>query len=204
MPMVPVVPTVPARALVLAGCLGLVALAVAALVGQGGASGQDLEAPSVGAVGAVGAAGPGGAVAPVPVAPWPEPAGLRAVRVLERWQDDRAAAYSSGDVAALRRLHVRGSIAGRRDVRVLRAYVARGVVLELHTRTDALSVLVARPGRVVVRQRAVVRATVQVAGRTRTLPGQAGWRRVELVRREGRWRLRSATPAPPGSPRVPP
>src|SRR5688572_9538086 len=50
------------------------------------------------------------------------PALLRAVDVLGSWDRSRAAAYSSGDVAALRRLYVRGSTAGEEYVSMLREY----------------------------------------------------------------------------------
>src|SRR4051794_21086565 len=49
--------------------------------------------------------------------------------VLSRWDHLRARAYSTGDAAALRRLYAQGSQAGARDVRVLRSYVARGLVV---------------------------------------------------------------------------
>jgi hypothetical protein len=50
-------------------------------------------------------------------------------RILERWDRRRAAAYSRGDVAALRRLYAPGSQAGAGDVRNLRSYTARGLVV---------------------------------------------------------------------------
>jgi hypothetical protein len=50
-------------------------------------------------------------------------------RILERWDRRRAAAYSHGDVAALRRLYAPGSQAGAGDVRILRSYTARGLVV---------------------------------------------------------------------------
>lgn len=51
------------------------------------------------------------------------------VRVLRKWDRLRARAYARGDAVALRRLYVRGSQAGVRDVRLLRSYVARGLVV---------------------------------------------------------------------------
>jgi hypothetical protein len=142
----------------------------------------------------------------VPVEPWPESRALRAVRVLEAWQERRARAYSSGDVAALRRLYVPGSEAGRRDCAVLAAYAARGVTLRLQTHTTRLSVLASRSRHVVLRQRAVVRTVARLLhGRERALPSPgAQWRRVVLRLEEGRWLLSAATPGRPGSPREPP
>jgi hypothetical protein len=139
----------------------------------------------------------------VPVERWPEPPALRAVRVLEEWQQARSRAYTSGDPGALRRLYVPRSPAGRRDVRLLRAYAARGLRLDLATETDRLAVLVAHPDRVVVRRHALTRAVVLRSGRRHLLPARWAWRTVELQALGGRWRLRSAR-VPSGSPRVPP
>jgi hypothetical protein len=134
-----------------------------------------------------------------PAASRPEAASLRAVRVLERWQEARSRAYADADVGALRRLHVTGSPAGRRDVAVLRAYAARGVALHLTTRSSRVAVLVSRPRLVVVRVRSLVQAEARHHGEERVLPSQGwAWRRLELRLVDGAWRLSSATP---GSPR---
>ncbi len=135
----------------------------------------------------------------VAATPRPQPAPLRAVRVWEEWQAARAAAYSSGEVGALRRLHDPRSRAGRRDVAVLRAYAERGLTLDLATRTRRLSVLVARPRLVVVRVVARTRAVARSGAAARVLP-TAPWQRRRLVLRlvDGRWRLSAATS---GSPR---
>lgn len=134
----------------------------------------------------------------------PDGPAARAVGVLEQWEADRAAAYRATDPDALRALHVDGSIAGRRDVAVLRAYTQRGVRLDLRTVTDRLIVLVATPGRVVVRRRARMDAVARRAGERRVLPRQAArWQRLELVRSGQGWQLRRATESR-GSPREPP
>ncbi len=49
--------------------------------------------------------------------------------VLHQWDARREAAWASSDEQALRSLYVPGSVAGRRDVRLLRAYDARGLVV---------------------------------------------------------------------------
>ncbi len=134
-----------------------------------------------------------------------EPAGLRAVRLVEGWHAARARAYASGDVAALGALHVSGSPAGRRDVAVLRAYAARGVGLDLTTRTAEVAVLVSRPRLVVVRERSLVLAVARHHGAERLLPSTGwAWRRLVLRLVGGRWRLSAATGDPSGSPREPP
>ena len=143
----------------------------------------------------------GGPAARVRVPDWPEPASLRAVRVLEQWQSDREAAWGDGDLTALRALYVPGARAGRRDAALLGSYAVRGLRLELHTRSDRLAVLTSRPRRVVVRQHAQVTVVAHVGGRARTLPARWGWRVLELVRDERGWRLRSARS---GTPPVPP
>lgn len=140
------------------------------------------------------------AASPPPAKP-AEPAeaiGVRAVRALESWQDARALAWAQGDVSALRRLYVPGSEAGRRDTAALSAFAERGVRVELRTRSDALAVLVARPDRLVLRERAGVRAVAVMGGRRRETPEVWGWRRLELVRARGGWRLREATAVGPG------
>jgi hypothetical protein len=141
---------------------------------------------------------------PAPTEPAPTGPALRAAQVLEEWQEARARAYATGDVAALRALHVPGSQAGRRDVAVLRAYAARGVRLDLTARRDRLAVLVVRPRVLVLRERARLQVVARHAGRERMLPtDEPQWRRVVLRLLGGRWRLSSATETS-GTPREPP
>lgn len=123
----------------------------------------------------------------VPVAP---------VAVLDAWDVRRAAAWSRGDLRGLRSLYVAGSAAGRADVRMLRAWVGRGLrvramrmqVLDalLVTRTedrivldvtDRLAHAVAHPG--------AARPGVGVP-----LPRDAVSRRTVTLRRvAGEWRV---------------
>lgn len=54
---------------------------------------------------------------------------VEALEVLHAWDGQRARAWAGVDAPALRSLYVRGSSAGRADVRLLRAYAARGLVV---------------------------------------------------------------------------
>ena len=142
-------------------------------------------------------AAPSPALSPTPVD--------RAVRVLEEWQAARARAYAGADGAALRALYLPRSEAGRSDLTLLREYAARGLALDLAVRSTQLQVLVDRPDRVVVQQRARTEATVRLGREARTLP-PTPWSstRVTLRRVGERWLLSSALRAPGGSPPAPP
>jgi hypothetical protein len=52
---------------------------------------------------------------------------VASLAVLRDWDRARSAAWASGDVAALRRIYLRGSSAGRRDVAMLSRWVERGL-----------------------------------------------------------------------------
>lgn len=128
----------------------------------------------------------------------------RALEVLREWDRRRAAAYSSGDVRALRRLYTATSLAGRADVRLLREYVDRGLVVEgmgtqlLEARllsgtppdpagSDGLG-----PTQLVlwVRDRLVGATAVDRQGRERLLPeDRPSARLVTLAVDAGRWRV---------------
>jgi hypothetical protein len=54
---------------------------------------------------------------------------VEALAVLHAWDGRRARAWASVDSAALRSLYVPGSGAGRADLRLLRSYAARGIVV---------------------------------------------------------------------------
>jgi hypothetical protein len=67
---------------------------------------------------------------------------VHALEVLHEWDVRRARAWARDDLVALRALYVRGSGAGRADVRLLRAYRARGLVVRrLVTQVFAVRVL---------------------------------------------------------------
>jgi hypothetical protein len=55
---------------------------------------------------------------------------VRALGQLRRWDERRAAAYAASDLGRLRRLYAPGSRAGARDVRILRSYADRGLIVE--------------------------------------------------------------------------
>ena len=67
---------------------------------------------------------------------------VEALEVLHKWDVRRARAWARADLDALGGLYVRGSGAGRADVRMLRAYRARGLVVRrLVTQVFAVRVL---------------------------------------------------------------
>lgn len=116
--------------------------------------------------------------------------------VLRAWDAARAAAWTSGDPAALARLYTPGSVAGRRDVAMLRAWLDRRVVVSsLTTQVLRLQVLVDEPSRLVL----VVTDRVAVVQAASRLPqDRPTTRRLELVRPAGdRWRVASVSPGRP-------
>lgn len=115
--------------------------------------------------------------------------------VLRAWDLRREAAWIAGDEAALAELYVAGSVAGRRDVQLLRSWSARGArVLRLEPQVLELQVLRQRPHLLVVRvtDRLGILDT-EVAGEPVTMPrDEATTRRLELRRgpgTTGRWRV---------------
>jgi hypothetical protein len=121
-----------------------------------------------------------------------------AAAVLHQWDADRAAAYARGDPGALRRLYTRGSAAGVRDLRVLHAYVERGLVVRgLRTQVLSLRVLTADPGRLrleVTDRLLGGRAVTASAGRTQglALPRDAPTTRLLVLQGQaGEWRMTS-------------
>jgi hypothetical protein len=133
---------------------------------------------------------------PAPAAAAPRADLASALEVLHSWDARRADAWAATDVVALRSLYVRGSGAGRADVRLLRAYEARGfVVRRLVTQVFAVGVL--------HRDRATMRLRVfdRVAGGEVVRDGHAGplastppaTRTVELRRVTGDWRVEAVS-----------
>lgn len=121
--------------------------------------------------------------------------------VLRDWDSARTAAWAAGDDDGLARLYTPGSVAGGRDVAMLRAWTARGVrVTELDTQVLRLQVLVERERRLVLVVTDRV-ALVRAAGVA--LPDdRPSTRRIVLVRAPaGRagpgWRVASVSPEPP-------
>ena len=117
------------------------------------------------------------------------PAGPAAV--LAGWDERRAAAWAEGDVGGLRGLYAAGSRTGAADVRLLRHYVARGLVVEgLVTQVLAVDVVERTSSRLVlvVTDRVVGGRAVGGGASEVALPAdRASTRRVVLVRRDGRW-----------------
>lgn len=118
-----------------------------------------------------------------------------AVVVLRAWDRLRAEAYARGDPDALTALYAPGSRTGARDVAVLEAYAARGLVVR-GMRSQLLAVReVARDDRrLVLAVRDRVRGAVAVGRGARVeLPVARPQRRtVTLVRRGGEWRVSEA------------
>lgn len=118
----------------------------------------------------------------------------RALRTLSRWDARRAAAYASGDVRALDALYLRSSRTGAADARLLKTYVDRGLRVE-GMRMQLLAVDVVRHDS----DRLVVRVTDRLVGAVAVGRGhrvmlpvdRADRRQVVLVRREGRWLVKS-------------
>ena len=112
------------------------------------------------------------------------PAVDEAAELLRDWDARRAAAYASADVAALRRLYADGSVAGRRDVAVLRSYRARGLrVVGLTTQVLTVRSEHRAKGEVVllVTDRLAGAVAVGPGRRVRLPAGVARTRRVTLV-----------------------
>jgi hypothetical protein len=124
--------------------------------------------------------------------------GVPAADVLRAWDEQRAAAYAAGSVRQLRQLYVGGSAAARSDVRMLQAYLERGLVVEgMRTQVLALRVVEERPGR--LRLEVTDRLTGASAvgsGRRVPLPrDQPDTRRVTLLRGgDGAWRVSVVLP----------
>ena len=125
---------------------------------------------------------------------------MRAVRslvVLRSWDHARATAWAQGDAAALRRLYVDGSAAGRRDVAMLRRWTDR----HLRVRGMSMQVLGVRL-RARTERRIVLDVTDRLVGayavgggRRIALPADnASTRRLEFRRVDGRWLLASVRP----------
>lgn len=121
------------------------------------------------------------------------------VDVLHAWDQRRAAAYAAGSVEGLRRLYVDGSTAGRADVRMLRRYVARALVVDgMATQVLSLDVLRVRPSTVRLRVTdRLVGAEARSPTRSWPLPRDSPSSRVVTLRYvEGRWLMAAVTEEP--------
>ena len=138
---------------------------------------------------------PVAAVAPELAEPTGARPAVRALEILRRWDRLRAAAYAAGEPASLRRLYSPGSWAGARDVRLLRRYAERGLVVRgLRMQVLDVEVLASAPG--TLRLRVVERlagATVVDGASQVALPIGRARSRVLTFDDAGKgWRVRSA------------
>jgi hypothetical protein len=134
------------------------------------------------------------AAEPVEAAAGPAPAAPPPVEVLRAWDAQRAEAWARGDPSLLAALYTPGSVAGRRDRAMLRAWVSRGLVVR-GLRTQLLAVREVRRSRASWTLRVTDRLTGGVAvgpGVRRPLPVDAATTHtVVLHRLGGRWLVAS-------------
>jgi hypothetical protein len=117
---------------------------------------------------------------------------LAASAVLHAWDARRESAWAASDAGALRSLYVRGSSAGAADVRLLRAYDARALVVRrIVTQVFALHVLDRDPAHLKLQVVDRVAGGVVRDGRqTRPLGTTRPMVRVVVLRRVARdWRV---------------
>ena len=140
-------------------------------------------------------------IEPVEIAAAKAPAGPPPVEVLRTWDAQRAEAWARGDPGLLAALYTPGSVAGRRDGAMLRAWLARGLVVR-GLQTQLLEVREVRRTAsiwtLVVTDRLVGGFAVGARAR-RSLPRDAPTTRtVELRRVSGRWLVSAVEPLGPG------
>lgn len=172
----------------------LVALLVAVVVASGsptvaearGRARPSLEAPRTGA----GAQPP--LTEPVEMPTARAAAGPPPVELLRAWDARRAEAWARGDPRALRPLYAPGSVAGRHDRAMLRAWRSRGVVVK-GLQTQLIAVRTLRHTSSTWTLRVIDRLVGGVAvgaGTWKQLPvDHATTHLVELRRSGGRWRV---------------
>ncbi|NYG57293.1 hypothetical protein BJ980_000216 [Nocardioides daedukensis] len=133
-----------------------------------------------------------GVVAAAPVVRQQQPGAPR--RVLAGWDERRAAAWAIGSVTDLRALYVEGSAAGRVDVRMLKAWLRKGVRVEgMQTQVLDFTVVSHTSDELVLDVTDRLSGGVAVgAGDEIALPvDRADRRRIALVRRQGEWLVSS-------------
>jgi hypothetical protein len=125
------------------------------------------------------------------------PAHVAPVDVLRTWDARRAAAWARADPRLLRSLYTDGSLAGRHDVAMLRAWAARGLTVRgLHTQLLAIRVLSHTGSTWTLDVTDRVLGGVAVGrGLRRELPrDQATTRTLRLRRVDGEWLVASVRP----------
>ncbi len=124
-------------------------------------------------------------------------ASIEPVEILRAWDGRRADAWARGDPRLLRSLYTPGSVAGRDDLAMLRAWAARGLVVR-QLRTQLLSVRELAHGpsswTVLVTDRLAGGVAVGAGLRRRLPRDQATTRTVWLRRLHGRWLVASVLP----------
>lgn len=142
---------------------------------------------------------PVGPSSPVAMVDRPPPAEHRAAVVLREWDQRRARAYASGSVADLRALYAEDAPAGRRDVRLLRGYLDRGLVV-LGLRVQVLALDVLRDAGPVLRVRVTDRVVgAEAMGPSGVLPlprDSPSTRTVTMRESAGGWVVVSVSAAP--------
>lgn len=116
----------------------------------------------------------------------------RALAVLHGWDQERELAWAADDETALRNLYVPGSAAARADVRLLRSYTARGLVVRrLVTQVFGVRVLRSTADRIDVRVLDRVAGGEVVTGhRVLPLPStRPALRRIVLRRVAATWQV---------------
>jgi hypothetical protein len=129
------------------------------------------------------------------------PAPIGPVEILRAWDARRAQAWARGDPRLLRALYTPGSVAGRHDLAMLRAWAARGLVVR-QLRTQLLSVreVAHTPSSWTLMVTDRVAGGVAVgAGVRRPLPTDQATARTVLLRRvRGSWLVSAVQPLDPG------
>ncbi len=111
------------------------------------------------------------------------------VAVLREWDRRRAAAWASGDRAALRSLYVPRSTAGDRDVGRLSRWLDQGLrVRRLETQVLRARVLEERTGVVVLAVTDRIARAVASSGWWLPVDAPSSWR-ITMRRFEGEWRV---------------
>lgn len=117
--------------------------------------------------------------------------------ILRAWDQRREQAWRAADEEALGRLYLPRSLAGRRDVAMLRQWSARGLrVVELRVEVSSVRVLVRRAARlvVVVTDRVTRAETIGERGGVVLPRDGTDTHRIDLRRVDGRWLVASVRP----------